>query len=133
VQPSEPLPIRRREIFDAPASERVVPVLAPFRCHALGDGVRNLVLVVAAPHEVHELRFRQPDLIEEQRAQARREVIVAEVAAEQRGACFVDRARQEHEARKPRARIARSSPAQADRPHRNSMVAESSEETVRGA
>jgi hypothetical protein len=133
VQPREPLAIVGGKAFDTKASEGIVPALALFRSHALGDGIRYLDLVVAAPNELDELRLRQTDLVEQQRAQTRRELILAEVATGHRRARLVDRARQEHEAREPRARIARCPPAQADRAHRNSIVAESSEETVRRA
>jgi hypothetical protein len=106
------------EIGDAPVSELVVPALAAFGHHALRDGVRDFRLIGGALDELDELRFGEAGFFEERRAQAGREVIVAEVAAPQRRPRFVDRARQEHEAREARTRIARRTPAQADRAHR---------------
>ncbi|HEV2641481.1 MAG TPA: hypothetical protein VGT98_02185 [Candidatus Elarobacter sp.] len=117
VQRREPSAFVGLEIGDADVLERVVPAIAALRRHALRDGVRDLVLVGGLPNELHERRFGQPDLGEQRRAQARREVILAEVAAAQRRTRFVDGARQEHETRESRARIARGSPAQADRAH----------------
>ena len=118
MQPREPRAVRRHEVADAQVLERFVPALAPFRGDTFGDGVRDLVLVRGAPDELHELRLRHADLTEQRRAQARRKVILTEVAATHGRARFVDGARQEHEARESRAWIARRSPAQADRAHR---------------
>jgi hypothetical protein len=117
VQLHEPFALRGLEVRDAKVLERVVPAVAPFGRHALRDGVRDLVLVAGAPHELDELRLRQPDLGEQRRAQAGCEMIVAQVPAAQRSARLVDRPRQEHEARESRAWIARRAPAQADRAH----------------
>jgi len=117
VELHEPLALRRLEAGDAKVLERVVPALAPFRRHELCDGVRDLVLIAGIPHEVDELHLGQPDLGEERRAQARCEVIVAEITAAHGGARLVDRPRQEHEAREARAGIAWRAPAQADRAH----------------
>lgn len=117
VQPCKPSAVVGLEIGDANVLERVVPAVAALRRHALRHGGRDLVLVGGLPNELHELRRGQPDLAEERRAQTGREVIFAEVAASQRRTRFVDRARQEHETRESRARIARGSPAQADRAH----------------
>jgi len=117
VQPYEPFALGGPKVRDAKVLERVVPALATFGRHALRDGVRDLVLIGGAPHEVDEFRHRQADLGEQRRAQAGCENIVAQVPAAQRGARLVDRPRQEHEAREPRAWIARRAPAQADRAH----------------
>jgi hypothetical protein len=58
VQLDEPFALRGLEVRDAKALERVVPALAPFGRHALRDGVRDLVLVAGAPHEVDEFHLR---------------------------------------------------------------------------
>jgi hypothetical protein len=118
MQLQEPLAVFRREVGDAALLELVVPAFAPFGSDALRERVRDLRLVHSALDELHELRFGHACFAEQQRAQTRREVVIAEVAAAQCGARFVDRARQEHEARKPRTRIARWPPSQADRAHR---------------
>jgi hypothetical protein len=118
VQAREPFAFRGRKIGNAQVLERIVPVRAPFRRDALGDGVRRRHLVGGAAHDLDELALRQTGFVEQRHAQAG-EVILAQVAAAQQRARFVDRARQEHEAAQPRARIARRSPAQADRAHRN--------------
>jgi hypothetical protein len=117
VQPREPRALIGYEIRDSQVLERVVPARAPFRRNPLGDGVRDLVLVAGAPNDLHELRLGEPDLAQQRRAQAGREVIFAEVAAAQRRTRFVDGARQKHQARESRAWIARRSAAQADRAH----------------
>ncbi len=117
MQSHEPHAVVRREIGDPELPEIIVPAFAPFRCDALRDGVRDFGLVGGPLHQLHELRFGEACFGEQQRAQPRREVVIAEVAATQRGARFVDRARQNHEARQPRTRVAGRSPAQADRAH----------------
>jgi hypothetical protein len=106
------------EVADAQALQPLVPTRAPLGCDALRDRARDLVLVVRGAHELEELFGRHADLREQCRAHAGHEVIFAQIAAAQRRARFVDRTRQEHQAGEPRARIARRSPAQADRAHR---------------
>jgi hypothetical protein len=117
VEPGERLAIVAREIADAAVLERVVPALAQLRHDTLRDGVRHRALVWRTVDELDELRFRKACFGEQHRAQAGREVILAEVAAAQRRPRFVDRARQEHEPREPGTRIARRPPSQADRAH----------------
>jgi hypothetical protein len=118
VQVHETFAFRRRKIHDAQNLERFVPARAPFRCDSLGDRIRSRDLVGGAAHDLDELALRQTGFIEQRHAQAR-EVEVAEIAAGQHGARFVDRAREEREAAEPRARIAGRAPAQADRAHPN--------------
>lgn len=113
----EPLALLGNEIADAPRFEGVVPLRAPLRCDALGDRARDLVLVVRVTDQLQKFRRRQTDFRKQLTAQARHETILARIAAAQRRARFVDRARQEHQACEPRTRIARRSPAQADRAH----------------
>jgi hypothetical protein len=118
VQAHEPLAIFRREIGDPAVLEFVVPAFAPFGSDALRDCVRDLRLVGGPLHELEELRFGEACFVEQGRTQTRRDAVIAEVAAAQRRARFVDRARQEHEPGEPRTRVARRPPAQADRAHR---------------
>jgi hypothetical protein len=132
VEPFESLALIGREIGDTALLEPFVPALARFRRHTLGDGSGDLDLVAGAADQFDELRRGEACLAQQQHAQARRDVVVAEVAAGQRGACLVHRARQEHEAREPGARIARRAPAQADRAH-EMIVDETSENFVRPA
>jgi hypothetical protein len=117
VQTHEPSTIFRAEINDPAALELFVPAIAARRRDALRNGTCDLVLVGGALHEFHELHFSEACFDEQRRAQARRKVVITEVAAAQRRTRFVDRARQEHEAREPRTRIARRSPSQTDRAH----------------
>jgi len=106
------------EVGDPARPERFVPAFAQFRCDALGDRIRDRRLVRGALDELDELFFAEACLAEQRRAQSGREVILAQVAAAQRRAGFVDRARQEHQPGKPCTRVARRAPAQADRAHR---------------
>jgi hypothetical protein len=117
VQAHEPLALFGGEVGDPAALEPFVPAFAALRGHALRNGNRNIRLVGGTLHEFHELRFGEACFAEQRGAQTRREMVIAEVAAAQRRTRFVDRARQEHEAREPRTRIARRSPAQTDRAH----------------
>ena len=97
MQTHEPFPLVRREVGNSAVLERVVPAFAPLRRDAFREDVRHLRLIGGPLHELHELRFRHTGFVQQQRAQAGRELILAEVAAALRGACLVDRARQEHE------------------------------------
>ena len=117
VQTHETLAIVGREIGDPAVLELVVPAFAAFRRDAHRDGVCDLVLVGGTLDEFDELRFGETGFVEQRRAQARRETVIAKVAATQGRASLVDRARQKHESGEARTRIARRSPAQADRAH----------------
>jgi hypothetical protein len=107
-----------RQIADPARPQFFVPAFAPFGCDARRHRVCNLGLVRSALDELDEFSFGEACLAEQRRAQTRREIILAQITAAQRSAGFVDRARQEHEPGKPRARVARRAPAQADWAHR---------------
>ena len=117
MKPHETLALVRREIGDPAVFEFIVPALAAIRRNALGDGVRDLGLVGGPLDELHERCFGEAGFVQQRRAQAQREVVVAEVTAAQHRARFVDRTREEHQVGEPCTRIARRAPAQADRAH----------------
>lgn|GEM_PF-3617181 len=117
MQLFERLTVFRREVGDAALLELFVPALAPLRRDERRDGICDLGLIGGVLDELDERRDGESGLVQQRGAQAGCKAVVPKVAAAQRGARFVDRARQKHEAREPRARIAGRSPAQADRAH----------------